>query len=82
MMNEDARHGAMNGEQVERHLRYQIVGLLHVGRLKRGVPLPSIRGVARSLGVDHRLVAGAYRALEAEGWWRSVRAPACSWPAT
>ncbi|HEU4557398.1 MAG TPA: GntR family transcriptional regulator [Longimicrobium sp.] len=57
----------MNGEQVERHLRYHITGLLHVGRLKRGVPLPSIRGVAASLGVDHRLVAAAYRALEAEG---------------
>ncbi|HEX8829761.1 MAG TPA: GntR family transcriptional regulator, partial [Longimicrobium sp.] len=57
----------MNGEQVERHLRYHIVGLLHVGRLKRGVPLPSIRSVARELDVDHRLVAASYRALEAEG---------------
>ncbi len=57
----------MNGEQIERHLRYLITGLLHVGRLKRGVPLPSIRGVAASLGVDHRMVASAYRALEAEG---------------
>jgi len=57
----------MNGEQIERHLRYMITGLLHVGRLQRGVPLPSIRGTAASLGVDHRLVAAAYRALEAEG---------------
>ena len=59
--------GAMNGDQVERHLRYHIMGLLHVGRLKRGVPLPSIRSVAAGLGADHRLVAAAYRALEAEG---------------
>lgn len=64
---EKSRRGAVNAEQVERHLRYQIVGLLHVGRVKRGVPLPSIRGVARSLGVDHRLVAAAYRRLAAEG---------------
>ncbi|HEX9936797.1 MAG TPA: GntR family transcriptional regulator [Longimicrobium sp.] len=60
-------HGEMNGEQVERHLRYHIMGLLHVGRLKRGVPLPSIRGMAATLGVDHRLVAAAYRSLETEG---------------
>ena len=57
----------MNGEQVERHLRHHILGLLHVGRLKRGVPLPSIRGMAAKLGVDHRLVAAAYRTLEGEG---------------
>jgi len=63
----ETRNDAMNGEQVVRHLRYQIVGLMHVGRLRRGVPLPSIRGVARTLGVDHRQVAAAYRALEAEG---------------
>ncbi|WP_420127109.1 GntR family transcriptional regulator [Longimicrobium sp.] len=57
----------MNSSEVQRHLRYRIVGLLHVGRLKRGDLLPSIRGMARELGVDHRAVASAYRALEAEG---------------
>lgn len=57
----------MNGEQVERHLRYRIVGLLHVGRLKRGDLLPSIRSLAKETGADHRAVAGAYRVLEAEG---------------
>ncbi|HLM66410.1 MAG TPA: GntR family transcriptional regulator [Longimicrobium sp.] len=57
----------MNSEQVERHLRYLIVGLLHVGRLKRGDLLPSIRGVAREIGADHRAVAAAYRVLEGEG---------------
>lgn len=57
----------MNSEQVERHLRYRIVGLLHVGRLKRGDLLPSIRSVARETGADHRAVASAYRVLEAAG---------------
>jgi GntR family transcriptional regulator len=57
----------MNSEQVERHLRYRIIGLLHVGRLKRGDLLPSIRSVANETGADHRAVASAYRVLEAEG---------------
>src|SRR4051812_23472079 len=57
----------MNGEATEQHLRYLIVGLLHVGRLRRGDPLPSIRAVARDFGADHRAVAAAYRVLEAEG---------------
>ena len=57
----------MNAEQTLQHLRYQIVGRLHVGRLGRGDPLPSIRRTARELGTDHRTVAAAYRALAAEG---------------
>jgi DNA-binding transcriptional regulator YhcF (GntR family) len=57
----------MDGEETERQLRYLIVGLLHVGRVRRGDPLPSIRGVARDFGADHRAVAAAYRVLEAEG---------------
>jgi DNA-binding transcriptional regulator YhcF (GntR family) len=57
----------MNSEQAERHLRYLIVGLLHVGRLKRGDPLPSIRAFAAEVGADHRVVAAAYRALAADG---------------
>jgi DNA-binding transcriptional regulator YhcF (GntR family) len=57
----------MNSEQVERHLRYRIIGLLHVGRLRRGDLLPSIRAVAKEIGADHRAVAAAYRVLEAEG---------------
>ncbi|MBV9109489.1 MAG: GntR family transcriptional regulator [Gemmatimonadetes bacterium] len=62
-----ARNDVMNNEQTTRHLRYLIVGLLHVGRLKRGDALPSIRAVAKEIGVDHRRVAEAYRALEVEG---------------
>jgi DNA-binding transcriptional regulator YhcF (GntR family) len=58
---------AMNSEQVQRHLRYRLIGLLHVERLKRGDLLPSIRGIAKELGADHRAVASAYRALEREG---------------
>jgi DNA-binding transcriptional regulator YhcF (GntR family) len=57
----------MNSEQVQRHLRYRLIGLLHVERLKRGDLLPSIRGIAKELGADHRAVASAYRALEREG---------------
>lgn len=57
----------MNSEQAERHLRHLIVGLQHVGRLKRGDLLPSIRTFARDVGADHRVVAAAYRALAGEG---------------
>jgi len=56
-----------NGKQTERHLRYFILGQLHVGRLKPGDALPSIRQVAKETGADHRAVANAYRVLEAEG---------------
>lgn len=55
------------GKQTERHLRYYILGQLHVGRLRPGDPLPSIRQVAKETGADHRMVANAYRVLEAEG---------------
>jgi DNA-binding transcriptional regulator YhcF (GntR family) len=50
-----------------RQLRYRIIGWLHVGRVRPGDRLPSIREVARQSGVDHRAVADAYRALAAEG---------------
>ena len=40
----------MNSEQVERHIRYRITGLLHVGRLKPGDLLPSIRSLAKEIG--------------------------------
>nr|MBA2245728.1 GntR family transcriptional regulator [Gemmatimonadota bacterium] len=49
------------------YLRDQIVGGLHVGRLRSGDRLPSLREVARELGVDIRAVARAYRMLEEEG---------------
>jgi len=56
-----------NGDSPERHLRHLILGLLHVGRLRPGDSLPSIRQVAKETGADHRAVAAAYRVLEAEG---------------
>jgi DNA-binding transcriptional regulator YhcF (GntR family) len=51
----------------EEHLRRRLVGLLHAGRLKPGDRLESIRSLARDRGIDHRVVAAAYRALEADG---------------
>jgi DNA-binding transcriptional regulator YhcF (GntR family) len=56
-----------NGRDTERYLRYFILGQLHVGRLKPGDALPSIRQVAKETGADHRAVANAYRVLEEEG---------------
>lgn len=51
---------------VER-LRDRIVGGLHVGHLHPGDRLPSYRQLSREWGVDHRPLARAYRALQAEG---------------
>lgn len=51
----------------EERLRHRIVGLLHAGRLEPGDRLESIRSLAQNSGVDHRVVAEAYRALHAEG---------------
>jgi DNA-binding transcriptional regulator YhcF (GntR family) len=48
-------------------LRDRIVGALHLGNLRAGDRLPSIRHVAAESGADARAVARAYRALEAEG---------------
>lgn len=48
-------------------LRDRILNALHLGLLRPGDRLPSIRTLWRELGVDHRVVAAAYRTLEAEG---------------
>ncbi|HYJ79527.1 MAG TPA: GntR family transcriptional regulator, partial [Longimicrobiaceae bacterium] len=48
-------------------LRDRILNALHLGMLRPGDRLPSIRTLWREMGVDHRVVAQAYRALEAEG---------------
>ena len=47
-------------------LRDRIVSGLHLGRLRAGDRLPSIRQVAAETGANARAVARAYRALEAE----------------
>lgn len=48
-------------------LRDRILNALHLGMLRPGDRLPSIRTLWREMGVDHRVVAQAYRTLEAEG---------------
>jgi DNA-binding transcriptional regulator YhcF (GntR family) len=48
-------------------LRDRILNALHLGMLHPGDRLPSIRTLWREMGVDHRVVAQAYRTLEAEG---------------
>lgn len=47
-------------------LRMQLLGALHVGSLKPGAKLPSIREVAQRHNVDHRIAARAYNHLENE----------------
>lgn len=48
-------------------LRDRIVSGLHLGQLRTGARLPSIREVAAEAGVNDRTAAKVYRALEAEG---------------
>jgi DNA-binding transcriptional regulator YhcF (GntR family) len=48
-------------------LRDRILSSLHLGLLQPGDRLPSIRALWREMGVDHRVVAQAYRTLEDEG---------------
>jgi DNA-binding transcriptional regulator YhcF (GntR family) len=48
-------------------LRDRILNSLHLGILHPGDRLPSIRALWREMGVDHRVVAQAYRVLEDEG---------------
>ncbi len=52
--------------EITERLRLQLLGALHVGTLRPGARLPSIREVAERSRVDHRLVQRAYRHLEAE----------------
>lgn len=48
-------------------LRRLVVGEMHIGHVASGDRLPTYREIARDWDVDHRAVARAYRALEAEG---------------
>ena len=48
-------------------LRSRIISELHMGHLRPGDRLPSIREVSDDLDVDHRAIAQAYRRLEGEG---------------
>ena len=48
-------------------LRNEIIGMLHIGRLRQGDRLRSIRQVAQDFDVDHRMVARVYSMLADEG---------------
>ena len=48
-------------------LRNQIIGGVRSGRLPAGVRLPTVRELARELGLAVNTVARAYRELEAAG---------------
>lgn len=48
-------------------LRTHLIGLIHVGQVRPGSRLPSIREVAQQHNVDHRVAARAYEILQEEG---------------
>lgn len=50
-----------------KRLRNYVVTRMHVGHLHAGDHLPTYRELSERWGVDHRMIARAYRALEAEG---------------
>ncbi len=54
-------------ERFSRTLRENLMSELHMGHRDREVALPSIRRVAGTTGLDHRVVASVYHALAAEG---------------
>jgi GntR family transcriptional regulator len=51
-------------EQIASRLREQLLG----GRAQQGARLPTVRDLAKELGVHFNTVARAYRLLEIEGW--------------
>lgn len=51
-------------EQIAEQVRVQIAA----GRLAPGAPLPSIRQLARDLGIAPNTVARAYSELQEQGW--------------
>jgi DNA-binding transcriptional regulator YhcF (GntR family) len=60
--------GAANSAEITDRMRATLAAGVHLGLLRAGEPLPSIRAMANLTGVDHRAIAGAVRALEGEGW--------------
>ncbi|MEO5590413.1 MAG: GntR family transcriptional regulator, partial [Gemmatimonadaceae bacterium] len=59
----------MTGKRIDliEILRQRFFSALHLGILKPGARLPSIREIEAELGVDRRAVMKAYRTLEREG---------------
>lgn len=55
-------------DTVVRELRDRIVTGIHVGRLRAGTRLPSVRTLARQFHVNERVVLGALRELAADGF--------------
>jgi DNA-binding transcriptional regulator YhcF (GntR family) len=49
-----------------KRMRDYIVSRMHIGHLQPGDQLPSYRELSEKWDVDHRMIARAYRALEAE----------------
>jgi GntR family transcriptional regulator len=56
-----------------RQVHDQILALVHGGALPRGAQLPTIRQLARDLGLAAGTVARAYRELEAAGVLHTAR---------
>lgn len=52
-------------------IRAQVAGAIAAGRLAPGAELPSVRQLARDLGVAPNTVARAYAELERDGWVRA-----------
>lgn len=48
-------------------IRNRIIGEMHLGHLRPGARLPSVRQLGQELGADHRAVASVYRTLSREG---------------
>lgn len=53
-------------------IRAQVAEAVAAGRLAPGAELPSVRQLARDLGVAPNTVARAYGELERDGWVRAV----------
>ena len=61
-----------SGVPIYTQIKNQVVRLAFEGELSPGEQLPSVRGVARELGINPNTVAKAYQELEAEGIIYSV----------
>ena len=57
----------MTNAEITDLLRRRIVADLHLGRLKPGARLPSLRTIAQELGISIRAAARAYGSLERDG---------------
>ncbi|MDQ3556467.1 MAG: GntR family transcriptional regulator [Gemmatimonadota bacterium] len=53
--------------EIAQLLRQRVVAGLHLGMLRPGARLPSLRSLASELSADPRVILAAYRQLEAEG---------------